>query len=67
MTVEERLRFKDLQEKKIVTNWPQLKRLVEEHGFPPGRIIGPNTRVWTPSEINEYLELRPMKRESRGE
>jgi hypothetical protein len=57
------LRFKHLKEDGVVESWPQLKRLVDGYGFPSGRYIGPNTRVWTPEEIAAYLESRPTNRD----
>jgi hypothetical protein len=60
------LRFSDLKERGIVRNWPSLKRWVETIGFPPGRMLSPNTRVWTEAEIEEWLASRPTKREQHG-
>jgi predicted DNA-binding transcriptional regulator AlpA len=59
---ERLLRFRDLKERGIVENWPTLKRLVEQNGFPPGRYLGANTRVWTPAEIENWLAARPTTR-----
>jgi hypothetical protein len=55
------LRFGDLKTRNIVKSWPQLKRLVELYGFPPGRMLSPNIRVWTEDEIDAYLESRPIE------
>ena len=46
------LRFADLKERGIVNSWPQLKRLQQLHGFPLGRMLSPNIRVWTKEEID---------------
>jgi hypothetical protein len=55
------LRFSDLQRRGIVKSWPQLKRMQEDHGFPPGRLITPNTRVWDEEEeIAPWLASRPV-------
>ncbi|PBB21146.1 AlpA family phage regulatory protein [Mesorhizobium sp. WSM4313] len=54
------LRFADLAERGIVRNWPQLRRLVEKNGFPPGRMLGENSRFWTEIEIDEWLAARPL-------
>jgi predicted DNA-binding transcriptional regulator AlpA len=54
------LRFPDLQKRNIVKSWPQLKRLQERHGFPRGRMIGPNTRAFTEEEIDEWVATRPV-------
>jgi predicted DNA-binding transcriptional regulator AlpA len=60
------IRFSDLFERKIVKNWPTLKRWVEREGFPPGKMIGPNTRAWTEEEVNEWLASRPDANATRG-
>jgi hypothetical protein len=53
------IRFRHLKERGIVDNWPQVKRLVEQQGFPPGRYLGANTRVWLEDEIDDWLDTRP--------
>ena len=57
------LRFKDLVERGIVRNRVTLGRWIKLHGFPPGVLIGPNTRVWTPEEIEAYYKARAAERE----
>jgi hypothetical protein len=52
------LRFADLKARGIVANWPTLKRWIEREGFPPGLKLGPNTRAWPESEIEEWLAGR---------
>jgi len=59
------LRFAHLKERHIIESWPQLKRLVETENFPPGRLLGPNTRVWFESEIDAWLKARPTTRKKR--
>ena len=54
------LRFTDLKERRIVSNWQTLLRWIEREGFPPGRNLGANTRVWTEDEIEKWLAERPM-------
>ena len=49
------LRFADLEERGITNSRPALKYRIENFGFPPGRLIGPNTRAWTEAEVEEYL------------
>lgn len=53
-------RFKDLQERRIVKCRPTLHRWIKQHGFPPGRLIGPNSRAWTSTEILAWLDSRPV-------
>ncbi|MBJ7410852.1 MAG: hypothetical protein JHD15_10905 [Phenylobacterium sp.] len=52
------LRFADLKARKIVTNWPQLKRLVDNYGFPPGYLLSPAVRVWDSEDVEAWLESR---------
>jgi hypothetical protein len=52
-------RFKDLQSRGIVRNWPQLKRLILHEGFPAGRHLSANCRVWTEEELSAWWEARP--------
>ncbi|MER9167340.1 AlpA family phage regulatory protein [Mesorhizobium australicum] len=54
------LRFVDLAERGIVKNWPQLRRLVDKNDFPPGRMLGENSRFWTEPEIEAWLASRPL-------
>ena len=54
------LRFRDLKDRKIVLNHVTLKRWVDQEGFPPGRLLGPNTRVWTEAEIEAWVADRPI-------
>ena len=50
------LRFKHLKELGIVDNRVTLSRRIKEHGFPPGFLLGPNSRAWTQEEIEAYLK-----------
>jgi hypothetical protein len=57
------IRMKELKERGIVRNWPQLKDLQERAGFPLGRLLGDSnshSRVWTEDEIADWLESRPV-------
>jgi hypothetical protein len=54
------LRFRDLRERGIINNWPMLKRRIALDGFPPGRMIGPNTRCWTEEEVEKWVKSRPI-------
>ena len=55
------LRFRDLKERGIVNSWPQLRRLVDLHGFPKGRLLSPNIRAWTGAEIDAWIASRPVE------
>jgi predicted DNA-binding transcriptional regulator AlpA len=54
------LRFRDLKARGLVNNWVTLNRWIQEQGFPPGRLLGPNTRVWTEAEIEAWVASRPV-------
>jgi len=54
------VRFPDLKARGIIKSWPMLKRRIQRDGFPPGRMIGPNSRAWTESEIEQWLDSRPL-------
>ena len=53
------VRFKDLVAANIVQNWPTLRRLIREQGFPPGKMLSPNTRVFSVVEVEAWLASRP--------
>lgn len=53
------VRFPDLVAANIVRNWPQLLRLIESEGFPPGIRLSPNARAWAISEVQAWLASRP--------
>lgn len=52
------LRFADLKAAQIVTNWPQVRRLVDSRGFPPGFLLSPGCRVWDAAEVESWLQSR---------
>ena len=54
------IRFADLKERNIVRNRATLHNWVQREGFPPGRMIGPNTRAWTEDEVAAWLNSRPV-------
>jgi hypothetical protein len=53
------LRYADLKDRRIVNSWAQLSSLVKNQGFPTGRLLGPQTRVWGDDEIDGWLAARP--------
>jgi predicted DNA-binding transcriptional regulator AlpA len=53
------LRFKDLQRFGIVKTYPTLQDWIDKKGFPPGRMLGDNTRSWSEHEILEWVNSRP--------
>lgn len=56
------VRYRDLVAAGIVGNWPTLLRLIDVEGFPPGIMIGRNTRAWPVDEIESWLASRPIVR-----
>jgi predicted DNA-binding transcriptional regulator AlpA len=53
------LRFTDLEARGLVRSWPALKKKIERQGFPPGVMLGPNTRAWDEAEIEAWEASRP--------
>ena len=60
------LRFSDLKQRKIVNNWTTLHRWIQREGFPPGIMLGPNTRAWRRTWIEQWLANRPTENTNRG-
>ena len=58
------VRYADLVTAGIVANWTTLLRLIDDEGFPPGIMIGPNMRAWRANEVTAWLEQRPSGRKS---
>ena len=55
------LRYKDLRARGFVKNRVQLKRLIDNYGFPQGRMISPNARAWEEGEIGDWYASRPTE------
>ena len=55
------LRFRDLKARGIVTNWTTLRNWQKREGFPPGILLGPNSRAWPEDEIDRWLAGRRAK------
>jgi predicted DNA-binding transcriptional regulator AlpA len=58
-SIRKRLRFRDLVALGIVANRVTLKNWIKDRGFPPGCLVGPNTRLWDEDEIAAWLASRP--------
>ena len=54
------VRYVDLARAGIVRNRTQLERLIRDEGMPPGRMLSSKTRVWTVSELEDWLQTRPV-------
>ena len=55
------LRFKDLRDLGIVNNRVTLARWIEHEGFPPGRLLGPNSRAYPSDDVDTWLTDRAQK------
>jgi hypothetical protein len=57
-----KLRYRDLKERGIVDSWAQLANLIRKCGFPAGRMLSPNCRIWDEQdEIEPWLASRPVE------
>jgi predicted DNA-binding transcriptional regulator AlpA len=59
--VPKQLRVKDLQQRGIAASHQAVRHLQLHENFPPGRLLGPNTRVWSVDEVNAWLATRPTE------
>jgi predicted DNA-binding transcriptional regulator AlpA len=57
--IARRLRFADLVALGIVNNRVTLQNWIRDRGFPPGQLIGPNSRSWGEDEVWSWLNNRP--------
>lgn len=57
------LRVEHFYERGFVRNRTTLYRWIHKEGFPSGFLLGPNTRVWTEDEVEEWLASRPHRRQ----
>ena len=53
------LRFRDLVALGVVCTRPTLQSWIKHRGFPPGRMVGANTRVWAESDVQAWLDQQP--------
>jgi predicted DNA-binding transcriptional regulator AlpA len=60
------IRYPDLVEKGVVNSRMTLKRLIDVHGFPTGRLVTPNSRAWTEQEVDEWIAGRPTARKTEA-
>jgi predicted DNA-binding transcriptional regulator AlpA len=60
--IRNQLRFRDLKARGVVDNWMTLNNWIDREGFPCGRLVGPNTRLWDESEVAAWLDARPTAR-----
>jgi predicted DNA-binding transcriptional regulator AlpA len=60
------LRYPGLVEKGVVNSRMTLKRMIDTQGFPPGRLVTPNSRAWIESEVDQWIEGRPSARKTEA-
>ena len=58
------IRYNDLVARGIVASRMTLWRLINEHGFPEGKLITPNARAWDKSEVDAWIAARPSARKA---
>jgi hypothetical protein len=57
--VPQLLRHADLVARGITTSWARTRHLQTHEGFPLGKLLGPNSRVWSVDEILAWWNSRP--------
>ena len=57
-TSKKLLRYHDLVDRGIVNNRMTLSRWIDGQGFPPGFMLGPNSRAWPEDEVEAWLAAR---------
>jgi hypothetical protein len=58
------LRFPDLKAKGVVKNRAQLKNLINNYGFPPGKLLTPNCRAHEEHLVDDWCASRPTERKA---
>jgi hypothetical protein len=53
-------KFRHIQNSGLVRDRDDLKKKVDNFGFPAGRLLTPRDRQWTGEELNTYYESRPV-------
>jgi predicted DNA-binding transcriptional regulator AlpA len=57
--MRKQLRYRDLVALGLVNNRPTLRNWIRDRGFPQGRLVGPNSRLWDEGEIQAWIDSRP--------
>jgi hypothetical protein len=60
------IKFNQIKEAGIATNYCALRLLIERHGFPPGVWFGSATHVWRLDEVEAWLAARPSEQPKRS-
>jgi predicted DNA-binding transcriptional regulator AlpA len=53
------LRYRDLVARGLFNSRMTMWRAIELQGFPPGRLVTPNSRAWTEDEVDQWIASRP--------
>jgi predicted DNA-binding transcriptional regulator AlpA len=53
------LRYRDLVARGLFNSRMTMWRAIEQQGFPPGRLVTPNSRAWTEVEVDQWVASRP--------
>jgi hypothetical protein len=56
LTLEQYYRFADLKRLRIVNSWDTLADWIKNRGFPKGKLLTRRARVWSASEVQEWLD-----------
>jgi hypothetical protein len=52
-------RFEDLKQRGVVSSRSQLTRWQKLYGFPTGKLVAPNTRIYEDREVEEWIASCP--------
>jgi predicted DNA-binding transcriptional regulator AlpA len=56
------LRYRDLVARGLFNSRMTMWRAIEQQGFPPGRLVTPNSRAWTEVEVDQWVASRPRQK-----
>jgi hypothetical protein len=51
-------RFRHLKQAGVVSNRQTLSRWIATNNFPPGKLIGPNCRVWLRADVEHWMKVQ---------
>jgi hypothetical protein len=60
-------RYRDLKLRGFVTSRAMLKIMIEQYGFPAGKMLTPNCRTWTQEEVLAYYASRPSDKKDTSQ
>ena len=56
------IKYADLVAKGVINSRMTLKRLIDNHEFPPGIRVTPNSRAWVEEDVDAWIAGRPSAR-----